>query len=81
MDYGTVSLRIHYGLSYDQKMSMILSAFENQLFAPRNHYNEIVDSCLAFTKLVEDGTPIKIKSNKLTYKYTFILDYLKVVQC
>ena len=76
MDYGTINVTLHRGLSLDQKMTMIKNAVENQLFTRnRNHYNEILDQCIAISKIIDDGIPVVNRLNNYIYKYSFFLNY------
>lgn len=75
-DYGEIKLYIHKGLSKDQKETMIKLAIENQLFTKnRMHYIDILDQCLALSRMFDDGVPIKNCINNYIYSYTFNLMY------
>lgn len=75
-DYGEIYVRLHKGLSFDQKMSMIRMAVENQLLtANRIHYIEILHHCLSIVNILDDGVPILSSKNGYLYSYTFKLDY------
>lgn len=77
MDYGEICLKIHTGLSIDQKLTMIKLAVENQLFpANRRHYIEILNHCYAISKILDDGVPFTNEFNNFQYKYKFKIEYI-----
>lgn len=72
MDYGTIRVTIHTGLSEDQLVSTVKMAVENQLLTScREHYNEILNQCIGITKSCVP--PLEVNWNMKEYKYSYHL--------
>lgn len=67
-DYGTISVCLHPGMTYDQRCSVMRLSLDNQLETNnRNHYNEILNQCL---DVLSDNDDVTIDWNMRDYKYT-----------
>lgn len=81
MDYGTISVTFHPGLTDDQKISIIQMSLNNQLMTnDRMHYNEILNQCIHMTTSdVLKEYPFSIDWNIAgKYKYKFIVQFYDV---
>lgn len=67
MDYGTISIFMHHGLSHDQRCSVVRQNVENQLVTSnRTHFNEILHNCTEISKL---EVPVTVSWNVSAYRY------------
>lgn len=79
IDYGTILVKLHPGLSFDQKMSMLFMTLDNQLHTEnRNHKNTITQVCTTLLQTVDDGVPFGFVSHGSFYRYTFVIVYEKI---
>jgi hypothetical protein len=70
VNYGTIYVTIHPGLSEDQLTSTVITAVENHV--PRHHHrNEILNQCLALTRMCVP--PLEVIWNMRDYEYTYHL--------
>lgn len=76
MDYGTIRIVLYPNLTRDQRLTIVNTSVQNQLFAvTREHYNEILYQCQELSKFVSD-TPITINWNYIQYKYKLFFDII-----
>lgn len=76
VDYGTIIVKLHRGLSFDQKMTMLFMTLDNQLHTEnRTHKNTITQVCTTLLQTVDDGVPFGFVSKGSFYTYTFVVVY------
>lgn len=72
LDYGTIRVRLHPGLSWDQKATIVKMSVDNQLVTDdRRHYIQILSHCTDMLKVIVDE-PFSIKwSIDGKYRYVY----------
>lgn len=76
IDYGTILVKLHPGLSFDQKMTSLFMNIENQLHTTnRSHKNSITQICTTLIQTVDDGVPFGFVSKGSFYRFTFVVVY------
>ena len=78
IDYGTIELIMHPGLSEDQLITMVKTAVEQQIKTnKREHMNEILNLC-THVALFTTWTisPIEVHWKFVDYEYTYKLSSL-----
>jgi hypothetical protein len=76
LDYGTIQVTFHKGLTWDQKASIVKMSIDNQLVTnSREHYNEIMNQCLDLIRMIGD-VPFSINCKICEkYMYTFTVEF------
>lgn len=73
IDYGTISVRLLPGLTWDQKVTIVKMCVENQLITiDRSHYIEILHHCIEMMKVMR-GEPFSIRWS-IDGKYQYVYD-------
>lgn len=82
VDYGTIHVKFHPNLTYDQKMSILIMNIENQLHTDnRVHKNIITNHCITLLKMMDDGVPFNFVCDGIFYKYAFAVSYENIFPC
>jgi hypothetical protein len=77
IDYGTIRVTLHPGLTFDQKATIIKQTVENQLVtSDRSHYINILHDCTEMTRVIGDAT-FSIKW-VIYGKYQYVFEYQEV---
>ncbi len=75
MDYGTILVFLHPGLTDEQRYVTVKQSVENQLITSnRTHFNEILYNCAELSKI---EPPLSVSWNLRDYKYTFKTEMLE----
>lgn len=73
IDYGTIVVRFHENLTYDQKATIVRQSIDNQLCTEdRMHYIEILGESINMCKFIDDPDEIRLTFKD---KYTCVLKF------